>query len=76
MAKVVECEIDRRVVIVTNEPVGYPNFSAEEFRLSYKEFERLNLKYGGHYGINWYLYGKDSIKYFDHQSDEWKVIRK
>lgn len=76
MARVVECEVDNKIVIVSNEPIGYPNFASENIRVSYAEFERLNVRYGGHYGTNWYFLGKRNIKYFDHQADKWMVVRR
>lgn len=76
MARVIECEIDNKIVIVSNEPIGYPNFASENIRVSYAEFERLNAKYGGHYGINWYFLGTRSIKYFDSKHNKWDVARR
>jgi len=73
MAKVVEIEQDRKVVILSNEPLCYPNEASALLRLSYKQYERLNLRYGGFYGINWYFLGTDSIKYFDSNEDKWKI---
>jgi len=76
MAKVIEVQSDNRIVIVSNEPVGYPNFASKNIRLTYAEYERLNMKYGGHYGINWYLLGDKSVKYFDSAADEWRIVRR
>lgn len=76
MARVIECEIDNKIVIVSNEPIGYPNFASENIRVSYAEFERLCLRYGTPYGINWYFLGTRSIKYFDSESNKWDVVRR